>query len=158
MEFGLDWVNFVKYMNILALHKKWSFPLRISSVNVTKSAGNCRNDRSKHFSNILRYNFSFHVKETLFFIQFHSQFNWLVNVLLRKFDTKFKKINMIKAQTKQQRKCQKSICKHKAGVYSSTNWPPFTLNLNLKFSFETRSFKPKYKKVMKTVWTAWREP
>ena len=26
---------------ILALHKKWSFPLRISSVNVTKSAGNC---------------------------------------------------------------------------------------------------------------------
>ena len=25
-------------MNILALYKKWSFPLRISSVNVTKSA------------------------------------------------------------------------------------------------------------------------
>ena len=24
------------------LHKKWSFPLRISSVNVTKSAGNCK--------------------------------------------------------------------------------------------------------------------
>ena len=24
------------------LHKKWIFPLRISSVNVTKSAGNCR--------------------------------------------------------------------------------------------------------------------
>ena len=24
-----------------ALHKKWSFPLRISSVNETKSAGNC---------------------------------------------------------------------------------------------------------------------
>ena len=23
------------------LHKKWSFPLKISSVNVTKSAGNC---------------------------------------------------------------------------------------------------------------------
>ena len=23
------------------LHKKWSFPLRISSVNVTKSEGNC---------------------------------------------------------------------------------------------------------------------
>ena len=23
------------------LHKKWSFPLRISSVNVTKSAGSC---------------------------------------------------------------------------------------------------------------------
>ena len=25
----------------ITLHKKWSFPLRISSVNVTKSAGNC---------------------------------------------------------------------------------------------------------------------
>ena len=25
----------------LTLHKKWSFPLKISSVNVTKSAGNC---------------------------------------------------------------------------------------------------------------------
>ena len=25
----------------LTLHKKWSFPLRISSVNVTKSAGDC---------------------------------------------------------------------------------------------------------------------
>ena len=24
------------------LHKKWSFPLRISSVNMTKSAGNCK--------------------------------------------------------------------------------------------------------------------
>ena len=30
-------------LNLLndALHKKWSFPLKISSVNVTKSAGNC---------------------------------------------------------------------------------------------------------------------
>ena len=26
----------------MSLHKKWSFSLRISSVNVTKSAGNCR--------------------------------------------------------------------------------------------------------------------
>ena len=26
----------------IALHKKWSFPSRISSVNVTKSAGNCK--------------------------------------------------------------------------------------------------------------------
>ena len=26
---------------LLSLHKKWSFPLKISSVNVTKSAGNC---------------------------------------------------------------------------------------------------------------------
>ena len=25
----------------LTIHKKWSFPLKISSVNVTKSAGNC---------------------------------------------------------------------------------------------------------------------
>ena len=27
-------------VSIIQLHKKWSFPLRISSVNVTKSAGN----------------------------------------------------------------------------------------------------------------------
>ena len=26
---------------VTPLHKKWSFPLRVSSVNVTKSAGNC---------------------------------------------------------------------------------------------------------------------
>ena len=31
------------------------------------------------------------------------------------------------------------------GVYSSNNWPPF------KLSFETQSFKPKNKKVIKTV-------
>ena len=30
------------YQRNLTLHKKWSFPFRISSVNVTKSAGNCR--------------------------------------------------------------------------------------------------------------------
>ena len=30
------------YVQFMPLHKKWSFPLRISSVNVTKSAGNCR--------------------------------------------------------------------------------------------------------------------
>ena len=29
------------YMVIWPLHKKWSFPLRISPVNVTKSTGNC---------------------------------------------------------------------------------------------------------------------
>ena len=29
------------YVQFMPLHKKWSFPLRISSVNVTKSAGNC---------------------------------------------------------------------------------------------------------------------
>ena len=28
-------------LNKLTLYKKWSFPLRISSVNLTKSAGNC---------------------------------------------------------------------------------------------------------------------
>ena len=33
----------VKFMHVeeLTLHKKWSFPLKISSVNVTKFAGNC---------------------------------------------------------------------------------------------------------------------
>ena len=43
-----------------------------------------------------------------------------------------------------------------AGVYSSTNWPPFTVYL--KLSFETQSLKPKNKKVIKTVWTTWSEP
>ena len=46
------------YFYVLALHKKWSFPLRMSSVNATKSAGNCRLvtfteeifDRKLHFS------------------------------------------------------------------------------------------------------------
>ena len=27
--------------SVIILHKKWSFPLRISSVNVAKSAENC---------------------------------------------------------------------------------------------------------------------
>ena len=31
----------VSSLRNLTLHKKWSFPLRISSANVTKSAGNC---------------------------------------------------------------------------------------------------------------------
>ena len=30
----------------LPRHKKWSFPLRISPVNVTKSAGNCGFDHN----------------------------------------------------------------------------------------------------------------
>ena len=30
------------YCSYGSLHKKWSFPLRVSSVNVTKFAGNCR--------------------------------------------------------------------------------------------------------------------
>ena len=35
--------NFIKKetLALVSLHKKWSFPLRIPSVNVTKSAGNC---------------------------------------------------------------------------------------------------------------------
>ena len=33
--------GFMKSSLIVALHKKWSFPLMISSVNVTKFAGNC---------------------------------------------------------------------------------------------------------------------
>ena len=33
-------MDFARWQNYI-LHKKWSFPLRISSVNVTKSAGNC---------------------------------------------------------------------------------------------------------------------
>ena len=36
----LDWLC-DECAALLALHKKWSFPLRISSVNVTKFTGNC---------------------------------------------------------------------------------------------------------------------
>ena len=36
----------------LTLHKKWSLPLRVSSVNMTKSAGNCE------FGHIYRRNSS----------------------------------------------------------------------------------------------------
>ena len=32
---------FDKFSHKLAMHKKWSFPLRISSVNVNKFSGNC---------------------------------------------------------------------------------------------------------------------
>ena len=35
-----DWFGF-SLLELHALHKKWNFTLRISSVNVTKSAGNC---------------------------------------------------------------------------------------------------------------------
>ena len=38
-----NWAQFPSKLPMLSpwtLHKKWSFPLRISSVNVTKSAGN----------------------------------------------------------------------------------------------------------------------
>ena len=34
-------IMFVEYFARFTLHKKWIFPLRISSVNVTKSTGNC---------------------------------------------------------------------------------------------------------------------
>ena len=37
MQYSNIRVKFSQY----SLHKKWSLPLRISSVNVTKSAGNC---------------------------------------------------------------------------------------------------------------------
>ena len=36
----LMWTHFMKF-NYITLHKKWSFPLRIFSVNETKSAGIC---------------------------------------------------------------------------------------------------------------------
>ena len=42
-QYNLLWCLFVEleHMQHRILHKKWSFPLKISSVNVTKSAGNC---------------------------------------------------------------------------------------------------------------------
>ena len=44
-----------------------------------------------------------------------------------------------------------------SGVYSSSNWPPFTEGknsiLNWVFTFETQSFKPKSKNVIETVYT-----
>ena len=38
----MNWTNitWTKLMVFFSLHKKWSFPLRISLVNVTKSSGN----------------------------------------------------------------------------------------------------------------------
>ena len=36
-----SWIRFLRPSNVVSLHKKWSFPLRISSINVTKSTGNC---------------------------------------------------------------------------------------------------------------------
>ena len=45
------------FFHSLALHIKWSFPLRISSINVTKSAGNCVCDhiywRSSWWKNLI---------------------------------------------------------------------------------------------------------
>ena len=47
-QVNVCWVFFLIIKNLKAkipqktLYKKWSFPLRISSVNLTKSAGNCR--------------------------------------------------------------------------------------------------------------------
>ena len=34
-------LNFLRNSTLFAIHKKWSFPLRISSVDVIKYAGNC---------------------------------------------------------------------------------------------------------------------
>ena len=36
-----SWIRFLRPNIVVSLHKKWSFPLRISSINVTKSTGNC---------------------------------------------------------------------------------------------------------------------
>ena len=40
IKIAVSWL--VASFLFLSLLKKWSFPLRISAVNVTKSAGNCR--------------------------------------------------------------------------------------------------------------------
>ena len=46
-----QFAKFANYEKILkcymSLHRKWSFPLRISSVNMTKSAGICEIQRDK---------------------------------------------------------------------------------------------------------------
>ena len=36
IKFAVEYEEFTQ-----SLHKKWSFPLMISSVNMTKSSGNC---------------------------------------------------------------------------------------------------------------------
>ena len=41
-EFVVGYLIVAYFCPVYSLHKKWGFPLRISSVNVTKSAGNCR--------------------------------------------------------------------------------------------------------------------
>ena len=41
-QIGLNWKITFDTTISSALHKKWSFPLSTSSVNVTKSAGDCR--------------------------------------------------------------------------------------------------------------------
>ena len=66
-------------------------------------------------------------------IQFHWQFLitnsgfWLINILLRKFNTSSKKeMKMIKAQLfwwKRMKRCQKSLCKHRV-TFFTLNSPP----------------------------------
>ena len=42
LTYQKTFIAYPKFINFFAsLHKKWSFPLRSSSVNVTKSEGNC---------------------------------------------------------------------------------------------------------------------
>ena len=40
--FNGEHISFMNLIEYATLHKKWSFPLSISPVNVTKSAGDCR--------------------------------------------------------------------------------------------------------------------
>ena len=61
--------------SIFSLHKKRSFPLRISSVNVTKSAGNCR----KNLKKSLVENFIFC---TVFDKSFRYTNQWIAILLL----------------------------------------------------------------------------
>ena len=62
-------ITFIHDVETVSLHKKWSFPLRISSANVTKSAGNCL------FGHIYRKNlwwkFSFFVHRGVLSVQLY---------------------------------------------------------------------------------------
>ena len=66
-------VKYVQSRCQISLHKRWSFTLRISSVNVTKSAGNCG------FGHIYRRNFLW---KTSFFVQcmFRNTFDYMWNI------------------------------------------------------------------------------
>ena len=52
------WKKYVCW-SFMSLHKKWSFPLRISSVNVTKSAVSCGFGRTHLLKKSLMENFNF---------------------------------------------------------------------------------------------------
>ena len=57
------------------MHKKWSFPLQISSVNVPKSAGNWRNLQWKNsfFVQLFSSNFDSH----MLLIDLSNYYNWI---------------------------------------------------------------------------------